>query len=383
MKITVICDVLGDANNGTTLAALNLIGYLKKRGHQVTVVSPDADRGEGFVSVPPVNLGPFLNDILKRNGVSPAKPVASVIEPAVRDADLVHLLLPFPMSICALRYAKKYSKPVTASFHCQAENVTAHLGMMDMPLVNRLIYKLFYRLVYTHCDAVHYPTEFIREVFEDACAPTNAYVISNGVNDIFRIGEAHGKNERFTILCCGRYSKEKAQYQLINAAAESKYKDRLHIIFAGDGPDKKKLVSLAEERGIDCEFRFFKREELVRIMQSADLYVHTAVVEIEAIACMEAICCGLVPVICNSKRSATRFFSLGERNLFEQNDFSDLAAKIDYWYEHPEEKEECSKAYAPLRTSFSQERCMMLMEDMMKETMSCYEEEHILQGSAE
>ena len=88
-------------------------------------------------------------------------------------------------------------------------------------------------------------------------------------------------------------------------------------------------------------------------------------------------------MICNSKRSATRFFSLCENNLFEQNDFADLAAKIDYWYEHPEEKEKCSKAYAPLRTSLSQERCMMLMEDMMKETVSCYEEEHILQGSAE
>lgn len=377
--------MLGDANNGTTLAALNLIGFLKKRGHEVTVVSPDTDRGDGFVSVPPINLGPLLNGILRRNGVCPAKPKASVIEPAVRDADIVHLLLPFPLSICALRYAGKYSKPVTASFHCQAENVTAHLGMMDMSHVNKLIYRMFYRFVYSHCDAVHYPTEFIREVFEGTCAPTNAYVISNGVNDIFKISDSPRKAEsdRFTVLCCGRYSKEKAQYQLINAAAESKYKDRLHLIFAGDGPDKKKLMSLAKERGVDCEFRFFKRENLVRTMQSADLYVHTAVVEIEAIACMEAICCGLVPVICNSERSATRFFSMEEKNLFEINDFSDLAAKIDYWYEHPEEKAECSRLYAPMRASLSQERCMMLMEDMIKETLDGYEEEHLLQRSAE
>lgn len=31
MKIAVICDVLGEPNNGTTLAALNLINSLKKK----------------------------------------------------------------------------------------------------------------------------------------------------------------------------------------------------------------------------------------------------------------------------------------------------------------------------------------------------------------
>ena len=53
MKITMICDVLGEANNGTTLAALNVIAHLREKGHQLTVVSPDAYRTEaGFVAVP-------------------------------------------------------------------------------------------------------------------------------------------------------------------------------------------------------------------------------------------------------------------------------------------------------------------------------------------
>lgn len=44
MKIAIICEVLGEANNGTTLAALNLISYLKSRGHDVRVVCPDEDK---------------------------------------------------------------------------------------------------------------------------------------------------------------------------------------------------------------------------------------------------------------------------------------------------------------------------------------------------
>ena len=44
MKIAIICDVLGKENNGTTVAAMNLIRSLKAKGHEVRVVCPDEDR---------------------------------------------------------------------------------------------------------------------------------------------------------------------------------------------------------------------------------------------------------------------------------------------------------------------------------------------------
>lgn len=40
MKVAMICDVMGQPNNGTTLAALNLIRYLRDAGHTVTVIAP-------------------------------------------------------------------------------------------------------------------------------------------------------------------------------------------------------------------------------------------------------------------------------------------------------------------------------------------------------
>ena len=40
VKITIVCDVLGEENNGTTIAAMNLIRSLKAKGHNVTVVCP-------------------------------------------------------------------------------------------------------------------------------------------------------------------------------------------------------------------------------------------------------------------------------------------------------------------------------------------------------
>ena len=41
MTIAIIADVLGEENNGTSITVKRLICNLKKRGHEVLVVSPD------------------------------------------------------------------------------------------------------------------------------------------------------------------------------------------------------------------------------------------------------------------------------------------------------------------------------------------------------
>ncbi|MBQ8428351.1 MAG: glycosyltransferase [Clostridia bacterium] len=367
MKITVVCDVLGEANNGTTLAALNLIKYLREAGHEVTVVAPDENaEGDKVCIVPPLRLGKFLDGVLKRNGVCLAKVDEKVLEEAMREADIVHVQVPLLLGCAAARVAKRLGKPLTASFHCQAENITAHLGLMNFKPANRLAYKTFYKKLYRYCDRVHYPTQFIREVFEKETFPTPAVVISNGVNEsFFEEKEGERASDKFTILCCGRLSKEKAQWQLIKAVAKSKYREDITVLLAGDGPYKKRLQKLARKNGVDCRQSFYKIEELQAVMRGADLYVHTALIEIEAIACLEGIVSGLVPVVCNSPRSATRFFALSRQNLFQPKNVRDLTAKIEYWIENPEEKAKCKERYKEFKMQFSQGICMRQMEEMM------------------
>lgn len=102
MNVAVICDVLGEENNGTTIAAMNLIRTLRAKGHQVRVVSPDANRaGEpGHYVVPTRNLGIFNNYVAK-NGVSLAKPVRSILETALDGVDVVHVMVPFSLGHAA------------------------------------------------------------------------------------------------------------------------------------------------------------------------------------------------------------------------------------------------------------------------------------------
>lgn len=373
MRVAVVCDVLGEENNGTTIAAMNLIRHLKARGHDVRVVCPDESRQgqSGFFVVPRLNVGP-LNDYVRRNGVSIAVTDETVLERALRDADIIHIMTPFFLGKAAVDYGRGHGIPVTAGFHCQAENITNHLHLMNSRLVNDLTYKAMYRLVYQYVDAVHYPTRFIREVFEAEVGPTNGYVISNGVNRRFAPAPAdkpQAWRDRFVILFTGRYGKEKSHRVLIDAVAASRYADMIQLVFAGEGPLHRELEAYASKLPNPPVMRFFSRDEMLRVINSADLYAHPAEIEIEAIACLEAISCGLVPVIADSPRSATRFFALEENNLFRHGDAADLCQKLEYWMDHPEEKARCSQRYVGYTRRFEQGKCMEEMEEMLHETL--------------
>jgi len=370
MNVTVVCDVFGAENNGTVIAATNLIRSLESKGHKVNIVCCEKDKKEGmgnYYLVKELNLGP-LNNILYKNGVRLSATDKKVVTEAIKDADVVHLMVPFALSMCALKIAKKMGKPVTAGFHAQAENITAHFGVKNVKPINNGIYKFMYRHVYSKVDKIHYPTQFIRDTFESVVGVTRGVVISNGVNKIYRrerIAKPDNLKDKFVILSTGRLCSEKNQSVLLRAIALSAHKDEIHTVLAGAGPDRKKVERLIKKLKIDVEIGFFSKENLNAIINYSDLYCHPAEIEIESIACIEAISCGLVPVVANSPRCATKYFALDEKSLFENKNPASLAKKIDYWIEHPKEREEYSERYLKNAGKFDQDMCMDQMEKML------------------
>ena len=356
MTITIVCDILGEENNGTTIACMNLIRYLRAQGHTVRVVCADQDKAgnECFYVVPERNLY-LLNPIVERNGVTLPRVDRSILEEAIRDCDVVHTTFVLRLSHTAVKIAK-------------AENVTAHFLCKDSAAINRGVYRACYQMVYQYSDIIHYPTQFIRDTFEAVVGPTNGRVISNGVNSMFTPGPAtrpEGLEDKFLIVSTGRLSSEKNQEILIEAIGRSAYREQIHLILAGEGPREAHYRHLAERCGVDMEISFFTRQELLNLLRCADLYCHPAEVEIESIACLEAIACGLVPVIADSPKSAAKAFALDDKSLFKNKDAEDMARKIDYWVSHPDERADYSRKYLDSGTQFEQQSCMRQMEQML------------------
>ena len=372
MKITIICEVLGEANNGTSVAAYNLIEHLKAKGHEVKVVCPDEERRgqEGWYVLPRLNLGHIANRIIARNNVILTRFSREVVGEAIKDADVVHAMTPLFMMRKCSKFIKREGKPLTAGFHAQAENFTSHIGLMGSRLINHILYRWYDGNLFRRVDCIHYPTQFIRDVFEKQVGRrTNGVVISNGVNDCFVPRPTEKPEEyrdKFCVLFIGRFSKEKSHKTLLKAVKKSKYADRIQLFFAGNGETEKKVRRWGDKRLPNPPvIGFYSRDELVKLINSCDLYCHPAEVEIEAIACLEAISCGLVPVIADSPKCATKGFALDKRCLFKVNDSADLARRIDYFIEHPEERAALRERYLNECASFDQQSCMEQMEQML------------------
>ncbi|MDE5671686.1 MAG: glycosyltransferase [Eubacterium sp.] len=364
MTVTVVCDVLGEENNGTTVATMNLVRYLKSRGDTVRILCADQNRkeDENVFVVSNIDFGILLNAFIDKVGVSLAKPDEDIIRNAIIGADVVHIMFPLQLGIVSVRIATELGIPVTAGFHMQAQNFTAYFKLNNIKTANKQVYRFIYDHVYKYAAAIHYPTEFIKNQFEKSIKKeTPGFVVSNGVNHFFRKLETEKPVEfkdKIVILTTGRYAREKSQDTLIRAIKQSKYKNRIQLILAGQGFEELYYKILSKDLPIAPIFKLYSREEMLEVINYCNIYAHPAIIELEGISCLEAIRCGKLTIVSNSKLSATHEFAVDEKCIFRARSPRSLAKAIDYWIEHPEEKKACEKKYLASSEKFNQELCM-------------------------
>lgn len=338
MNIVIVIDAFDVHSNGTSVSAQRFCKRFIARGHNVKVVC--AGDGKGDFDAGKFRV-PFFQDIIDKQGSMIAKSGKKVLKKALTDADIVHVYQPFPLECKALKLAKQRNIPVVGAFHMHPENVLYSLHLEKVPFLKKGLYWLFNIVLYRHTPHIHCPSKFIADQLEENGYKSKLHVISNGVSQAFCPGDAQRLEcweDKFVILSIGRLSREKRHDVLISAVKKSKYRDKIYIVMAGCGPEFDNLNKLADKFNINIKFEYFKQKDLVNIMRSCDLYVHCADVEIEGIACIEAISCGLNPIISNSKDSAAKQFAMTNDNLFEHGNADELAKKIDYWYEKDEER---------------------------------------------
>ena len=283
---------------------------------------------------------------------------------AIKGADVVHIYQPWPLGRAAERIARQLGVPAIAAFHIQPENVTYNIGLGWFPPAAHFVYFLLRLAFYRRFADIHCPSTFIAAQLRRHGYRARLHVISNGVGSDFRPGPARvpGADEPFRILMVGRFSPEKRQDVLIRAVRRSRHAARIQLHFAGHGPREKRLRRMASKLPNPAQFGYYSQAELVELIRSCDLYVHASDVEIEGVSCMEAFACGLVPVISDSRRSATGQFALEPRNLFRSGDPSSLAERIDGWIDDPAALDAASDTYARYAELYGVDRSVKAIE---------------------
>ena len=371
MKIVLVVDQFDDANNGTTISGRRFAQALAAHGNQVRVIACGRPAANKY-TVRTMRFPLAVEHLVSSQGMRLAVPNRHAFEKAAAWADVVHFLLPSPLSIMGLRHVEEIGVPHTAAFHCQPENITFSIHLGNNTKVNDWIYNRFRDTFYNRFTHIHCPSNMIAEQLRLHGYTAQLHVISNGISPAFYYQKRPKEDAlagKFVIIMVGRYSGEKRQDELIEACRNSRHARRIQLILAGKGPLEKKYRKLCGGLPNPAIMEFYSPERLVEILAQCDLYVHASDAEIEAMSCMEAFACGLVPVIADSPRSATPQFALDERSLFPAGDAQTLARKIDYWIEHPEERREMEHRYAESAKQYSLQRSIELTEAMFRQAI--------------
>ena len=362
MVIAIVVDLVDNKTNGSVITALRFANGLRARGHEVRMVAIGAD-GENDCPVKERYV-PILTEVSALNQIKFGKYDEKRIKKTFEGVDLVHFIFPFKLEKKCKQLADRMGIPTTAAFHVQPENVSYNAHLSWCKPFNSLVYAYFKQTFYKKFNRIHCPSAFIAGQLAEHGYDSELYVISNGYDPDFVPAEKTNKNDKFEIIMTGRLAPEKNQQVLIKAIGLSKHREDIHLTLLGNGPKKAMLKKLAERLNVDLTFDFLPKERLIKKLQSGDLYVHAATVEIEAIACLEAVACGLVPVIADSKCSATPQFALDRRSLFEDNNEYSLAEKIDYWFERDDERMRMGKVYAESAKKYSLDKSLEKAERM-------------------
>lgn len=361
MKILFVCNNFYGIGNGLSASARTTVKYLRQAGMDVRVLAgcnPDPNgpqpefRLEKFIF-------PLLQPIIEAQTFCFANSDRKVIREAVEWADVVHVEDPFVINRQAINMAARMGKPSVATFHMHPENIMSSLGMGRCRLVNALLLKSFQKIIYDKCTDIQCPTENTARRLRNFHFKARLHVISNGITSEFESCANNPGTDPYRLLCIGRLSVEKDQYTLLRAMRYARHARQIQLCFAGSGPKAESIRKMARKLyedgtlAYEPTFGFYNARELNALAGESYLYIHCAPVEVEGLSCLEALRTGIVPIIAESRLSATTQFALDDRSKFPARDPKALARRIDWWIEHPAERREMVPKYAASVSKYS------------------------------
>lgn len=339
MIIVIAIDSYNEANGGT-IATMRLVEELRNRGHEVRIISAiHKDPLDPYFYKIPGFVLPGAEESQANMVFLMGKNDKKTFRKAMQGADIVQVQFPFLMAKGVVKVAKQMKIPVVGAFHVQPQNIMGAIGKTGKN-IERLIWFLFKYFLFNRVDTIISPSKFASNLLIENGVKANHKSISNGIPVEYVHGDYNRPDwfgDKMVLISVGRHADEKRQKLLIEGVKLSKHKKNIQLILAGKGEDTQTLRELGKSLPVKPYIEYLSEEDKLRFLNTADMYVHASIVELESLSTSEAIGCGLPSLISNSKYSAASQFALDDRFIFESEDPENFAKQIDYWYENLEE----------------------------------------------
>jgi glycosyltransferase involved in cell wall biosynthesis len=268
MRIAIVTDAWFPQVNGVVRTLNAVADELRKRGHEVAVVSPDGKRTVPMPLYPEIRLA-----------LTGPKAVGREIESLSPEA--IYIATEGPLGWAARTWCVKQKVPFTSGFHTRfADYLKLRLSLPGLEAFSWSMLRKFH----APSGAVLVPTRSIARDLE-ARGFVNVKTWTRGVDHaLFRPHERDALNlPRPISLCVGRVAPEKN----IEAFLSLDLPGTKLVI--GDGPQRAEL----EKRFPDAVFFGFRfDEELARMIASADVFVFPSTTDTFGLVMLEAMACG-------------------------------------------------------------------------------------------
>ena len=339
MKIAICSDTYYPMTNGVAVFTTNLAKGLKKRGHEVIVISPSftgkkhthTDPETGVINhyltakrfhlypdqihkIPEKKevLGVKMPRLTYKNGLWLSTRPRREIKKILRDfkPDVIHLQTAGPVGLGVMNYVKKTDTPLVSTGHSYPDNFTSQFKLLKH--IKRPVDTAVRHYLNSFLKNAEYATmptemaieELIPENRKRFKVPVEA--LSNGVDlSTFKPGEPskkilekyHLEKDRPRVLYIGRIDPEKSIENVIKAFSKVLSKiPEAEFILIGDGADKSRLEKLTENLEITGDVHFLGRilpPDLYELYRTGSVFATASETETQGIVLIEAAATGL------------------------------------------------------------------------------------------
>lgn len=343
MRIMIVTDQYLPMIGGVPAVTHDLAHDLANRGHQVGVIAPNNEARDVCSEEQKVRLyryssfeWPTYKEL--RISLLPVLPMYLLLKKV--DPDIIHIHAPVVLGNIAQLLARRLRIPVITTLHVLPVNISPSLtshSLLSKPF-NEIIYRLLIHFC-NGCDFVTAPTRTALNLLHVHGLHTPAQVISNGIDrKRFTPGERNPHLRqwlnftpgRLLVLSVNRLSFEKRIDVLIDAAA--KLTRDAQVVIAGTGPAEAKLRAQVERLQLEDRVAFLgfiRNADLVDLYRLADVFAVPSEAELQSLATMEAMACGLPVLAANALALPELVYHEENGFLFQPGNSSELANYID------------------------------------------------------
>lgn len=344
MRVLMLTNCYTPRLGGVATAVQRLTWALRRRGHHVLVVAPQA------LGAPAQEYGVLRLPVPRQGDAgdfSRTVPLPEAVTQAVSDfaPDVIHAHQPFLLGESALRLGEELGLPVVYTHHTRHELYPAY-APASSPRARRLAEELAggYAAL---CDAVIAPSDSTARLLRGRGVSGALEAIPTGVDvDACNGGKASAARERlelderaFVVGHVGRLGPQKNLPFLAEALAEFlAHRPRTHFVCAGDGPLRGEMQRIFVAKGVEQRVHFtgaLSGQALAELYQALDVFAFASHSETQAPALAEAMAAGVPAVAVDAPGVRELVLDGSNGRLLPEDHCNDFVAALDWVARQP------------------------------------------------